>query len=80
MQISCVPEAAQLQTVMDGTSQFPQHEAGTEQYAPQLVQGGGLITLGHAAEHAASDGMHKEGAPVVGRKRAHSTACIHLVN
>lgn len=74
-----VPEAANLQTVMPGSnSQIPQHDAGREQYAPNSVQFDGLITLGHAAEHAASDGMQKDQKPVVPRKRAHSTPSLQL--
>jgi hypothetical protein len=74
-----VPEAANLQTVMPGSnSQIPQHDAGREQYAPNSVQFDGLITLGHAAEHAASDGMQKEQQPVAPRKRAHSTPSLQL--
>ena len=76
-----VPEAANLQAVMPGNGQIPQHDAGREQYAPNAGnphQFDGLLTLGHAAEHAASDGMHKEGKPLAGRKRAHSTPSLQL--
>jgi hypothetical protein len=66
------------QSLPVGSSPLAAHDAGREQYPPNTVQFDGLITLGHAAEHAASDGMSKDQKSLVPRKRAHSTPSLQL--